>query len=131
MEGWEVVITYQEGFTNEWRVQSYPFAGNSEKVVIRPMRYCGVPGALVYKPDLSMTVLYAIDSRFDYLNPTTWTGKTDFRFENGKIPPQFCIGGGKLSAGVPYRMPFQLFFSDAGQFLCNYFDNNAELDKDE
>ena len=116
LEGWEVAIIYQEGFTNEWRVQSYPFAGNSEKVLISPMRYCGIPGALVYKPDLSMTILYAIDSRFDYLNPTTWTGKTDFKFENGKMPPQFCIGGGKLSAGVNYQMPFQLFFSDAGQF---------------
>ena len=116
LEGWEVAIIYQEGFTNEWRVQSYPFAGNSEKVVISPMRYCGIPGALVYKPDLSMTILYAIDSRFDYLNPTTWTGKTDFKFENGKMPPQFCIGGGKLSEGVRYQMPFQLFFSDAGQF---------------
>ena len=116
LEGWELGISYQEKSANEWRIQSYPFAGNSEKLEISPMRYCGVPGVLVYTPDLSMTVLYAIDSRFDYLNPTTWTGKTNFRFENGKTPPQFCIGGGKLSAGIPYQMPLQLFFSDAGHF---------------
>jgi hypothetical protein len=116
LQGWEVGLTYHKSFTNNWRVQSYPFAGNSEKVNITPMRYCGVPGALVYNHDLSMSVLFAIDSKFDYLNPTTWTGKTNFVFENGKTPPQFLIGGGKLKAEENYQMPLQLFLSDAGAF---------------
>ena len=76
--------------------------------------YCGVPGVLVYRPDLSLVALFAIDIGFDYLNPTMWTGRTNFDFENHKQPPQYCIGGGKLSAGVKYRMPLQLLLSDGG-----------------
>jgi len=116
LKGWEVCLTYHDGFANDWRVQSYPWAGNSEKVKIAPMRYCGVPGVLVYRPDLSLVVLFAIDSNADYLNPTTWTGKTNFGFENRKQPPQFCIGGGTLTAAVQYRMPLHLLLSDAGAF---------------
>ena len=59
LQGWEVCLTYHKSFSRDWRVQSYPFAGNSEKVDITPMRYCGVPGALVYNSDLSMTVLFS------------------------------------------------------------------------
>jgi len=116
LTGWEVCLTYHDGFANDWRVQSYPWAGNSEKVAISPMRYPGVPGVLVYRPDQSLVALFALDSRSDYLNPTTWTGKTDFHFANRSIAPQFRIGGGKLAAGTEYEMPVQLFLSDAGEF---------------
>ena len=118
LNGWEVCLAYHDGFRNDWRVQSYPWAGNSEQVKIAPMRYCGVPGVLVYRPDLSLVALFAIDIRSDYLNPTTWTGKTNFGFENRKQPPQFCLGGGKLTAGVNYRIPLQLLLSDAGEFAA-------------
>jgi hypothetical protein len=100
LTGFEVCLAYQGVGTNDWRVQSYPFAGNSEGIAITPMRYCGVPGALVYRPNLSMVVLFAIDTQFDYLNPTTWTGKTGFHFVNRQTAPQFRCGGGKFSAGV-------------------------------
>ena len=116
LNDWEVCLAYHDGFANDWRVQSYPWAGNSEKVAISPMRYCGVPGVLVYRPDQSLVVLFAIDSNSDYLNPTTWTGKTDFHFANRSIAPQFRMGGGKLAAGIKYEMPLQLFLSDAGEF---------------
>ena len=102
LNGFEVCLAYQGVGTNDWRVQSYPFAGNSERAAITPMRYCGVPGALVYRPDLSMVVLFAIDMQFDYLNRRT--------------APQFRCGGGKLSAGVRYEHPVQLFVSDTGEF---------------
>ncbi len=116
LDGYEVCLAYQGVGTNDWRVQSYPFAGNSERAAITPMRYCGVPGALVYRPDLSLVVLLAIDTHFDYLNPTTWTGKTGFHFVNRQTAPQFRCGGGRFSAGVRYEHPVQLLFSDAGEF---------------
>lgn len=116
LNGWEVCLATHDGFTNDWRVQSYPWAGNSEQAAITPMRYCGVPGALVYRPDQSLVLLLAIDSRSDYLNPTTWTGKTAFHFANRRTAPQFRAGGGTLAAGTKYEMPLQLFLSDAGEF---------------
>jgi len=116
LKGWEVCLTYQDGFTKDWRVQSYPWAGNSESVAISPMRYCGVPGSLVYRPDQSLAILFAIDSNSDYLNPTNWTGKTGFYFANGVCEPQFRAGGGEILAGTHYELPLQLFISDAGQF---------------
>jgi len=116
LTGWEVCVTYHDGFANDWRVQSYPWAGNSEEVAMTPMRYCGVPGVLVYRPDQSLVALFAIDSRSDYLNPTTWTGKTGFHFANRRTSPQFRCGGGSLIAGTKYDMPVQLFLSDAGEF---------------
>ena len=77
------------------------------------MRYCGVPGALIYHPDQSLVLLYAIDSNSDYLNPTTWSGKTSFYFTNRRTAPQFRVGGGLLVAGTKYEMPLQLILSDA------------------
>ncbi|MDR0843861.1 MAG: hypothetical protein LBN71_01455 [Tannerella sp.] len=118
---WEVGFTYHgNNFANDWRVQFYPFAGNSEEVSAKPLRYCGVPGALIYKPDLSTVVLFTIDSRSDYLNPTTWTGNTGFAFSNGKEAPAFYAGsGGKLTAGIDYELPLQLILNDSGTFTSS------------
>jgi hypothetical protein len=116
LDNWEVCLAYHDGFSNDWRVQSYPWAGNSEEVAVTPLRYSGIPGVLAYRPDLSLVVLFAIDSNFDYLNPTTWTGKTDLYFANRRTAPQFRVGGGHLVASTTYRMPLQLFLSDAGGF---------------
>jgi hypothetical protein len=116
LHGYEVCLAYQGVGANDWRVQSYPFAGNSESADIAPMRYCGVPAALVYRRDLSMVALFAIDAHFDYLNPTTWTGKTGFHFVNRQTAPQFRCCGGEMLAGVRYEHPLQLIFSDAGEF---------------
>ena len=116
LDGWEVCLAYHDGFTNDWRVQSYPWAGNSEAASITPMRYCGVPGVLAYRPDQSLVLLFAIDSNSDYLNPTAWSGKTGFHFANHRTAPQFRVGGGKLAAGTQYEEPLQLFLSDAGEF---------------
>lgn len=114
LRGWELCLAYHDGFASHWRVQCYPFAGNSPRADISPLRYCGVPAALVYRPDLSLAVLFAIDTRFDYLNPTTWTGKTSFHFANRQTAPQFRVGGGEFLPGVQYTHPLQLFLSDAG-----------------
>ncbi|GHT52286.1 hypothetical protein AGMMS49982_12080 [Bacteroidia bacterium] len=118
---WEVCFTWHgNNFANDWRVQSYPFAGNSTEVNLMPMRYCGVPGALLYHPDLSTVVLFTIDSRSDYLNPTTWTGKTWFTFKNGEVSPTFVAGsGGKLDAGIDYELPLQLFLDNSGKFTSS------------
>ncbi len=116
LDGWEVCLAYHGGFTTDWRVQSYPWAGNSQTASITPLRYCGVPGALLYRPDQSLVVLFAIDSNSDYLNPATWTGQTGFHFANRRVAPQFRAGGGKLKAGLRYELPWQLILSDAGEF---------------
>jgi hypothetical protein len=116
LDGWELCLAYHDESTNDWRVQSYPWAGNSQEAAITPMRYCGVPGVLMYRPDQSLVVLFAIDSRSDYLNPNTWTGRTGFHFANRRLAPQFRCGGGSLVAGTKYEMPLQLFLSDAGEF---------------
>ena len=50
------------------------------------------------------------------MNPTTWTGRTEFHFANRRTAPQFRLGGGRLTAGTPYEMPLHLVLSDAGEF---------------
>ena len=115
LPGWEVCLAYHDPFHHDWRVQSYPWAGNSEQVAITPMRYCGVPGVLVYRPDQSLVVLFAIDSNSDYLNPTTWTGKTEFHFANRVLAPQFRVVA-PLVSGTRYELPLQVVLSDAGEF---------------
>lgn len=114
LPGWEIGFACHGTGGFDWRIQSYPWAGNSEEVSIAPMRYCGVPAALVYRPDLSRVVLFAIDSRFDYLNPTTWTGTTGFHFTNRKLAPQFRVGGAGLEAATNRQMHLQLLVSGAG-----------------
>ena len=116
LEGWEVCLAPWDQSANDWRCWIYPFAGNSKSVLIAPLRYCGVPAALVYRPDLSMVALWGIDPASDYLNPGTWTGKTGFHFQTRKTPPQFRFGGGRLSPEVRYRVPLQILLSDAGIF---------------
>ena len=116
LKGWEVCLAPWERSTGDWRCWCYPFAGNSKAVSITPLRYCGVPAALVYRPDLSMVALFGIDAASDYLNPNTWTGKTAFDFQSRKTPPEFRFGGGRLSPEERYRVPLQMIASDAGIF---------------
>ncbi|MEI7674106.1 MAG: hypothetical protein WCK00_18545, partial [Deltaproteobacteria bacterium] len=115
LAGWDICLAYHDEFAHDWRVQSYPWAGNSEEAAISPMCYCGVPGVLVYRPNLPFVLLFAMDSRFDYLNPISWSVNTCFHFANRKTAPEFRCGGGHLSAGIKYEMPLQLFLSDAGE----------------
>ena len=118
LAGWEVCLAPWERSANDWRCWIYPFAGNSKSVSIAPLRNCGVPATLVYRPDLSMVALFGIEPASDYLNPSTWTGKTGFHFQSGKTPPEFRFGGGRLSPGVRYRVPLQIIVSDAGVFTA-------------
>ena len=39
LTGWEVVLAYHHGFSHDWRVQGYPWAGNSGKW---PFRRCAI-----------------------------------------------------------------------------------------
>lgn len=66
LKGWEVGLTYHDGFAHPWRCQIYPLAGNSASVAVRRVSYCGVPGPLMYRPDLSMVTLFVTDIGFDY-----------------------------------------------------------------
>jgi hypothetical protein len=80
------------------------------------MRYCGIPGALVYRSDLSTVLLFTVDSRSDYFNPTAWTGKTRFVFESGNTAPTFFACGGKIAAGTKYELPLRVFTDTSGEF---------------
>jgi hypothetical protein len=114
LDGYEVCVAYHDLGQEDWRCTLYPFAGNS-RLVSRPrLTFCGVPAAMLFRPDLSLVTLFGIDPASDYLNPTTWTGATGFHFEDQETAPQFRVGGGKLQAGVDYCLPLQLFFTDAG-----------------
>lgn len=116
LRDWEFCLAPWARSTADWRCWCYPFAGNSKGVSISPLRYCGVPAALVYRPDLSVVTLFGIDANSDYLNPNTWTGRAAFHFQSRKTPPEFRFGGGQLSSGEKYRVPLQMIVSDAGDF---------------
>jgi hypothetical protein len=117
LNGYEVVFQYHRNkFLHDWRMQHYPFAGNSESCYVTPVRYCGVPGMLLYKPDLSTVLLYTIDSRSDYCNPTTWTGTTRFGFVNQKTAPAFAVCKGQIKAKTKYEFPLQIYLDDSGKF---------------
>jgi hypothetical protein len=115
LRGWEVGLTYHDAFAYPWRCQIYPYAGNSSRLAVRRVAYSGVPGPLIYRPDLSMVTLFVTDIAFDYFNPTTWTGNTGLYFEDQVTPPQFRVGGGLLSSKIKYSYPLQLIVSDKGQ----------------
>ncbi len=108
LKDWEVCLAPWGRSATDWRCWCYPFAGNSKNVTIDPLRYCGVPAAVVYRPDLSAVTLFGIDATSDYLNPNTWTGRTAFHFKSRTTPPEFRFGGGRLSPGEKYRVPLQL-----------------------
>jgi len=110
----EVCLAWHDTDEEAWRCTLYPWAGNATTVGRDRLSYCGVPSALLFRPDLSLVTLFGIAPDFDYLNPTTWTGDTGFSFRDGATPPQFRVGGGRLKAGVDYQLPLQLFLSDAG-----------------
>ena len=74
-------------------------AGNATNLSRERLTYCGVPSAILFRPDLSLVTLFGIAPDFDYLNPTTWTGDTGFHFSDGVTPPQFRVGGGSCGRG--------------------------------
>jgi hypothetical protein len=51
LDGWEVCLSYHDGFANDWRVQSYPWAGNSEVALDIEM-------AISMAPGLSKVIVY-------------------------------------------------------------------------
>ncbi len=131
LAGWEVILALHDRLIHEWRCHLYPFAENSELVDIKPLAYCGVPAALMHHPDMSLVMLFGIDPSSDYLNPTTWTGKTGFCFKNGMVPPQFHVGNRLEAAHGDYRLTLQLFLSNAGdstksvtELVRNWIEHN-------
>ena len=114
LDGWDVCVAWHDPGNGGWRCTIYPWAGNATAVSRERLTYCGVPSAILFRPDLSLVTLFGIAPDSDYLNPTTWTGDTGFHFKDGATAPQFRAGCGKLRAGVDYQLPLQLFLSDAG-----------------
>jgi hypothetical protein len=118
IQGWEVCLAYQDAFSNPWIAHFYPFCEDAKFIAQNPLTYMGVPAVMLYRDDLSMGLLFGIDPAADYLNPTTWTGQIGLFFMDQVIPPQFRVGGGKLSSGIEYSFPLQLVLSDAGEPTC-------------
>jgi hypothetical protein len=114
LDDWEIAVSCPGAFDGEWRCQHYPFAGNSPALALDRMAYCGVPGVLLYRPDLSACLFFAQDAHSDYLNPNTWSGRTGFVFKDRQTPPQFRVAG-PFVPGEDYRLPLQVFFSNAGE----------------
>jgi hypothetical protein len=113
LPGLEVCLSAFNTTAAPWRCTLYPFAGNAEAVALPRLVYCGVPAALLFRQDLSTVALFGLDPASDYLNPSTWRGRTGVYFQSGSVAPQFRIGGAKLAKGV-YTVPLQLFLSQAG-----------------
>lgn len=112
--GWEVILAYQDSFAHAWLCHLYPHLEDSKHAAEQPLTYVGVPAALLYRDDLSLALLFGIDPASDYLNPTSWTGKTGFHFMDQVTAPQFRVGGGELTSDIAYSVPLQLVLSDAG-----------------
>ena len=54
---------------NPWRCTLYPFAGNSSVVHREQLSYCGVPSALLFRPDMSLAALLASTRPRTILDP--------------------------------------------------------------
>ncbi len=112
LAGRQVRVAWHEDFTGEWFCHLYPYAEDAKQVTCRPLAYVGVPAALLCREDGGAAVLFGLDARADYLNPTTWTGTTGFRFENGRTPPELAAGG-EFAPDRTYRLAVQLIATDA------------------
>jgi hypothetical protein len=117
LSGWEVGLPCPAAHGCGWTCHLYPFAEDAKTVAVDRLSYLGVPSVLLYRDDASVSALFGFDLSFDWLNPTTWTGDCGFAFAEGAVPAQFRVGAGALEAGVDYRWPLQLLFSDAGSNL--------------
>ena len=111
LTGWEVCFAYCDTGLCEWRATLYPFAGDSTEVRRDRLSYAGVPAALMFRDDHSLSLLFGIDPGSDYLNPHNWTGSTGFHFRDLTLAPQFRACSGHIAAGVEYTLPLQLFLS--------------------
>ena len=80
--GWQLCVKWaHDGPTpSGWRVSGYPLAGNTTSLQPTGLDYMGWPGFFFQRPDASVVAHFALDTTDDYLNPTTWTGKTQFTF---------------------------------------------------
>ena len=113
LTGWELCFAYCDPGRYEWRATLYPFAGDSAEIRRDRLSYVGVPAALMFRDDLSLSLLFGIDPSSDYLNPRSWTGSTGFHFRDLTLAPQFRACSGRMAAGVDYTLPLQLFFSSS------------------
>ncbi|MBI4583198.1 MAG: hypothetical protein HY717_04165 [Planctomycetes bacterium] len=71
--GYEICLAWDEAGEEEWRCTLYPFAGSAMVLDRDPLTFCGVPAAILFRPDLSLVTLFGIDPSTDYLNPTPST----------------------------------------------------------
>jgi hypothetical protein len=99
-------------FSHRWTCHIYPWAENAKSLSVAPMRYMGIPSVFLYREDLSMGLLYGIDPKSDYLDPTAWTGNFAAFFEDQKITPQWRVGGAMFRGGYAYTCPMQIVITN-------------------
>ena len=114
LEGWEVCLACQGGFTRSWTGHVYPWEVDAKFIRQAPLTYTGVPAGLFYCEDFSLGQLLGIDPASDYLNPLTWTGTTGLYFMDGYLPPQYRVCATGIEPLLQYSFPMQLIVSDAG-----------------
>ena len=79
---WLIGVPFMgDAMAHDWRLQIYPWAGNSSQLPSSALQYNGVPAVTIFRPDWSLALLHALDIAEDVQNPTTWTGKTAYGFD--------------------------------------------------
>lgn len=110
--GWVAVLQYHREFAHPWKGHIYPWAADAKYVHRDPLTWVGIPSLFLYRDDRSLGVLWGIDPRSDYLNPTTWTRDFGLYYTDGVIAPQFRVGGDGLRADLDYHCPLQVVLTD-------------------
>lgn len=149
VSGWQLCVKWAHDGPGAapWRASGYPFAGNTTGLQPTGLDYVGWPGFWLYRPDASVVAHFALDIADDCrwpdgracakcwtcasraccysprpdLNPTSWTGKTQFTFvsseANGgyEIAPQYFFGGAGLAPAQVYSAGMTLYFAQVGR----------------
>ena len=60
LTGYEVCLACHDTGHGGWRCTIYPWAGNATALSRERLSYCGVPSAILFRPDLSLVTLFGI-----------------------------------------------------------------------
>jgi hypothetical protein len=111
VNGVQASLLLFDRFSRPWTAHIYPWAENAKAVAQERLEYIGIPSLFLYRDDLSLGLLYGIDPRSDYLNPTAWTKNFGLFFKDGEMPPEWRIGDGSFQGGYVYTCPMQIVVS--------------------
>ncbi len=108
----QACLLFNTNFNYDWKCHMYPWAEDSRYIQRDPLNWMGIPSLIMYRDDMSLAMMWGIDPRSDYLNPTSWTKDFGLYFINGQIPAQYRVGGDELKNGINYHCPMQIILTD-------------------